>query len=180
MNRAVFLDRDGVINHAPVIGGKPSSPLSLDQMEFLPGVGEGIQALNQAGFRIIVVTNQPDVANGVQTLEGVETMHRKILELFAVDAIKVCYHTDEDGCSCRKPKPGMLLEAADEWDISLEQSYMVGDRWRDVEAGRAAGCTTILVETDYDEPRAEPHAAVKSLLEASNLILNSEARLQGA
>lgn len=180
MNRAVFLDRDGVINHAPVIDGKPRSPLSLEQMEFLPGVGEGISALSQAGFRIIVVTNQPDVANGVQTLEGVEAMHRRILEMFPVDAIKTCYHTDDDGCPCRKPQPGMLVAAAQEWDISLDESYMIGDRWRDVEAGKAAGCTTILVEADYDEPRAEPDESVSSLLEASKLILKKETRVREA
>lgn len=172
MNRAVFLDRDGVINRVFVRNGKPFSPQGLADFELLPGVREAVQALRDAGFRVIVATNQPDVGAGRQTRAVVEAMHARLRAELPVDDIKVCYHTDADGCTCRKPKPGMLLDAAKEWNIDLASSVMVGDRWRDVEAGKAAGCRTILVQNSYDERAAEGFdAAVSSLLEASRLIL---------
>ena len=175
MNPAVFLDRDGVINAVVLRDGVPHPPPSVDRLDFLPGVAEAIQTLRAAGFRIIVVTNQPDVANGVQSREAVEAIHEKVLQTLPLDDLKVCYHVDEDGCSCRKPKPGMLLDAAEEWSLDLPNSYMVGDRWRDIEAGKAAGCKTILVESGYREKQAQnPGAVVSSLLEASKLILSRQ------
>lgn len=175
MNRAVFLDRDGVINRVVVRDGRPYSPARLEDLEILPGVGEAVEALRAAGFQIVVVTNQPDVARGLQSLEVIEAMHDRIRAELSVHEIKVCYHVDEDGCECRKPKPGMLLEAAVARSIDLARSYMVGDRWRDIEAGKAAGCSTILVDGDYAERRAEnPGAVVNSLLEGSALILSAE------
>ena len=172
MNRAVFLDRDGVINQAVIRDGRPYPPPSLEAMTLLPGVGEATQALHQAGFRLIVVTNQPDVATGIQTQAVVEAMHDRLRQTLPIDDIRVCYHTDKDNCSCRKPKPGMLLQAATEWLIDLGQSFMVGDRWRDIEAGRAAGCKTILIRNTYQERQAEPDVVVHSLLEASSWILS--------
>lgn len=171
-NRAVFLDRDGVISRSMIRNGRPYAPTSLEDFEFLPGVGPAIQTLKDAGYRVIVVTNQPDVATGVQSRETVEAMHKKLRSEFPVDDIKVCLHVDADGCNCRKPKPGMLLEAALEWQIDLCESFMVGDRWRDVAAGKAVGCKTILVQADYDEQEAEsPDAVVDSLPEACAFIL---------
>ena len=175
VNRAVFLDRDGVINVAVVRGGRPFPPASLEEFEFLPGVAEAINDLGQAGFKIIVVTNQPDVATGVQRRDVVEAMQARIESRLTVDGFKVCYHRDEDGCTCRKPKPGMLVEAAAEWSLDLKQSYMVGDRWRDVEAGKGAGCRTILIEGGYAERQAQcPDAVVHSLPEATALILSHQ------
>lgn len=175
MNRAVFVDRDGVINRVELRGGRPHPPPSVDELQFLPGVGEAIVALREAGFRIIVVTNQPDVASGAQRREVVEAIHSRLQSAFQIDDLKVCYHVDEDGCSCRKPKPGMLLEAAAQWSLNLVQSYMVGDRWRDVEAGKAAGCRTILIDRRYtDRPAEKPDAVVDSLWEASQLILSAQ------
>ncbi len=172
MKRGVFLDRDGVINRVLLRDGRPHPPASLLELELLGGVPEAIQALRQAGFRIIVVTNQPDVATGVQSRETVEAMHAYLLERIEVDAIKVCFHVERDHCACRKPKPGMLLQAAEEWDLDLKRSYMIGDRWRDIEAGCAAGCKTILVGSGYAEKAAEdPNAVVDSLREASRMIL---------
>lgn len=172
--RAVFLDRDGVINRVIVRGGLPFPPASVSELEFLAGVAEAIEALRRAEFRLIVVTNQPDVATGLQRREAVEAIHARIRAQFPIDDIKVCYHTDEDGCPCRKPKPGLLFEAATQWSLDLRQSVMVGDRWRDIEAGKAAGCKTILVESGYAERRAEhPDAVVTSLLEASHVILSN-------
>ena len=172
MKRAVFLDRDGVINRAVLRNGKPYPPASLDEFEFLPGVERAILALREAGFLIIVVTNQPDVATGIQRWEVVEAMHDKLRATGLLDDIRACYHTDADDCDCRKPKPGMLIEAAREWHIDLAHSFMVGDRWRDVAAGKAAGCFTFFIDYEYKERHAEnPDAVVTSLEEASRLIL---------
>lgn len=176
VNRAVFLDRDGVINRVILRNGRPYSPSSLQEFEFLPGVDEAIHALRLSGYRVIVVTNQPDVAKGLQRREVVEAMHEKMLRTFPIDEIKVCYHEDRDACQCRKPKPGMLLEAAEKWSLALGISFMIGDRWCDMEAGRAVGCKTILVGDGYNEPQitqqvGKPDAVVKSLFEASVLIL---------
>ena len=172
MTRAVFLDRDGVITRSLVQDGRPYAPVSLDDMEILPGVDEAIAALHQAGFLVIVVTNQPDVGRGLVSQDIVESMHEILRERLAIDDIKVCYHSDADGCACRKPKPGMILAAAGEWSVDLPASFVVGDRWRDVEAGRGAGCKTIWVRADYDERLPEgPDAVVDSSLDASRLIL---------
>lgn len=176
MNRAVFLDRDGVINRAVVRGGRPYPPATVGELEILPGVAEAVGALRQAGYRVIVATNQPDVATGVQNREVVEAMHARVRAELAVDDIRVCYHTDRDGCACRKPKPGMLLAAAKDWSLDLGLCVMVGDRWRDIGAGSAAGCRTILIGGGYGEPFAvAPDAVAASLSEASRLILDRSA-----
>ena len=169
--KAVFLDRDGVINRTLVRDGRPYAPRSLEEFEFLPGVREAIASLKSAGFCVIVATNQPDVANGIVTRQLVEAMHGLVQTQLKVDAIKVCYHIDSDNCACRKPKPGLLLEAAREHSLDLKRSFMVGDRWRDIEAGIAAGCRTILVGAGYDgEKKVLGEFSVQSLLEASAVI----------
>ena len=171
--RAVFLDRDGVLNRVVVHNGRPYPPSSLDELEILPRVAEALRDLKAAGFRLIVATNQPDVGKGLQRRDVVEACHARLCQMLPIDAIQVCYHVDADACPCRKPRPGMLLEAARRWNIDLTRSYMVGDRWRDVGAGRAAGCRTIWVQSDYDEqPPEAPDAVVASLWEASRLILS--------
>jgi D-glycero-D-manno-heptose 1,7-bisphosphate phosphatase len=170
---AVFLDRDGVINRAVVRGGRPYPPDRVDDLELLPGVPEAAEALRGAGFELVVVTNQPDVATGRQRREVVEAMHERIRALLPLDEIKVCYHTDADDCHCRKPRPGMLLEAATERSLDLSRSFMVGDRWRDIGAGREAGCRTILVGDGYGERfPVPPDATAGSLQEAAGLILS--------
>jgi D-glycero-D-manno-heptose 1,7-bisphosphate phosphatase len=172
--RAVFLDRDGVINRAVVRDGKPYPPDSLAGLEILSGVPDALEQLRAAGFLNIVVTNQPDVATGKQRREVVEAMHARLLATLAIDAVKVCYHVAADNCACRKPKPGMLQEAAAELGIDLAASFLVGDRWRDIGAAHAAGCKAYFVERDYKEKWPDkPYVAVKSLLEAVRLILLS-------
>ncbi len=142
-------------------------------MEILKGVGDALASLRHAGFLNIIVTNQPDVATGKLKLETVEAMHRRLRNELALDDIKVCRHGDADRCECRKPKPGMLLQAAREFGIDLKQSFMVGDRWRDVAAGQAAGCANFFIDYGYGEKRPEPpYIAVKSLVEASSRILD--------
>jgi D-glycero-D-manno-heptose 1,7-bisphosphate phosphatase len=175
MRRAVFLDRDGVLNRACVRDGKPYPPDTLEQLEILPGVPEALEQLRKAGFLNVVVTNQPDVATGKQRRDVVEAMHARLLKNLQIDAIKVCYHADSDHCACRKPAPGMLLEAARELGIDIAASAMVGDRWRDVGAGQAAGCEkNYFVDNHYAEKRpGKPYLAVKSLPEAAALIVAS-------
>ena len=175
MKKAVFVDRDGVLNRSVVRNGKPYPPSTLEEFELLPGVETAALGLRKAGFLIVIVTNQPDVATGVQRREVVEAMHHKLREAGLCDDIKVCYHTDADGCECRKPKAGMLIEAAREWDIDLSRSFMVGDRWRDIAAGRAAGCYTFFIDYGYQERRPkDPDAVVASLEEAGRRILQND------
>jgi D-glycero-D-manno-heptose 1,7-bisphosphate phosphatase len=168
---AVFLDRDGVINRSIVRNGRPYPPQRLEDLEILPGVQEALERLKVAGFATVVVTNQPDVARGRQTREVVEAMHSHLAELLSLDEFRVCYHDDQDGCSCRKPKPGLLMQTP---IYDLARSVMVGDRWRDVEAGRRAGCrAAVLIDYDYagEELTAEPDVRFRSLAESVDWIL---------
>jgi D-glycero-D-manno-heptose 1,7-bisphosphate phosphatase len=172
VRRAVFLDRDGVINQSVVRDGKPYPPESVLEMRILPGVAESLASLRNAGFLNIVVTNQPDVATGAQSIETVAAMHARLKAALPLDDIKVCYHLDADRCECRKPKPGLLLRAAREFGIDLAKSYMVGDRWRDVAAGQAAGCSSFFIDYGYRERRPDPpFIPVKSMAEAGDRIL---------
>jgi D-glycero-D-manno-heptose 1,7-bisphosphate phosphatase len=169
---AVFLDRDGVLNRAMLKNGKAVPPASLDQLEILPGVREALVRLKNAGYRLVVVTNQPDVARGVTAKTTVNGIHDFLAETLPLDEIRVCFHDDGDHCGCRKPRPGLLLDPPS-YDVGA--SIMVGDRWRDVEAGRAAGCrATILIDYGYDEPLPnEPDVRVLSLARAADWILNT-------
>jgi len=173
--RAVFLDRDGVINRAIVREGRPYAPETLEALEILPGVCEALDRLRGAGFLNIVVTNQPDVGAGKVARDVVAAMHEHLLKKLPLDAIKVCYHVEADHCACRKPRPGMLIEAAGELDVNLSASFLVGDRWRDVAAGQRAGCKCFFVDYRYSEKRPEkPYLAVNSVAEAVNFILQSD------
>ena len=172
---AVFLDRDGVINRAVVRNGRPFPPDGIGDLEILPGVPEALARLRDAGFRLVVVTNQPDVARGTQRREVIDGMHAALAAALPLDEFRVCPHDDADHCACRKPKPGMLEEAAREAGVSLTASFMVGDRWRDVEAGQRAGCKAIFIDRGYDERRPDrPDAVVRSLPEAADWILASQ------
>ena len=170
--RAVFLDRDGVLNRAIIRNGMPFPPSSLAEFEILPGVCEALKRLYESGFLLIVATNQPDVARGIQRLEIVEAMHRQLRAQLPLDDIKVCYEEETPASVCYKPKPGMLMEAAREHSIDLSRSYMVGDRWRDVGCGRAAGCFTIFIDRQYVEDMSEePDATCTDLKQATEVIL---------
>jgi D-glycero-D-manno-heptose 1,7-bisphosphate phosphatase len=175
--RAVFLDRDGVLNRAVIIEGKPYPPRRVDDFELLPGVVEACARLKAAGFLLVVATNQPDVNRGLLTQPIVEAMHEKLRGLLPIDRVEVCYAagaTHGEPSDFRKPAPGMLLRAARELNITLAESWMVGDRWRDIDCGKAARCRTILVECGYRERlRAQPEFRVKNLLEAAEIIEGS-------
>jgi len=172
--RAVFLDRDGVVSRSIVRDGLPFAPAQLSEFEILPGVPEACRRLKQAGFLLIVATNQPDVGRGTMKQEIVESMHAKMCREVPIDRVEVCYHPGhgQSNCDCRKPKPGLLVRAAQELGIDLAQSWMVGDRWRDIDCGHAAGCRTIFIDHGYAENlKQPPDFTVKNLAEAAEIIL---------
>jgi len=155
-----------------VRAGKPYPPASLVELEILPGVHEALQKLHDANYLLVVVTNQPDVARGVSRREDVELINAFLASQLPIDDFKTCYHDSGDKCSCRKPLPGALIEAAQDHNIDLSKSFMVGDRWSDVEAGASAGCKTFFINYCYAEQKPDtPDFIVSSLLEAKNIIL---------
>jgi len=173
MHRAVFLDRDGVINKALMVDGKPYPPKDLDELEIMPGVNQAILQLRNFGYFCIVVTNQPDVARGKTSLEAVESINQFLIERLAIHEIISCYHDDHENCGCRKPKPGSFIMAALKYNIDLSKSFMVGDRWRDIEAGQNAGCRTFFIDYQYNEKQpTNPTYRVVSLPDAVKIILN--------
>jgi D-glycero-D-manno-heptose 1,7-bisphosphate phosphatase len=172
--RGVFLDRDGVLNATASRDGVPYPPRSVDEVEILPGVEEACTRLRGAGFDLVVVTNQPDIARGIQTLEAVRRINDALLGALPLDEIVVCPHDDADECDCRKPKPGMLVAAAQRRAIDLSASFMVGDRWRDVAAGVRAGCRTLLIDRGYDERSVQADVSVADLGEAAVWILERD------
>jgi len=176
---AVFLDRDGVINRAVVKDGKPYPPQSLGEIEILPGVAEAIRSLKAAGYLVVVVSNQPDVARGTQSREAVESMNRHLGSILGIEHFQVCYHDDGDNCHCRKPKPGLLTDAAALLGIDLSGSVLVGDRWRDISAGKAAGCRTIWIDRGYRERQPEDFdLRAASLLDASQWIVARDKQIK--
>lgn len=178
MNRAVFLDRDGVLTRALVRDGIAYAPVTPAEMEIDADAPAALARLKAAGFLLVVITNQPDVARGITRFEDVDTMHATLRAALPLDAFFVCYHDNADGCECRKPKPGMLIAAAATHGVDLARSYMVGDRWRDVDAGAAAGCRTVWIDRGYREqsPAHPPDARVDSLRAAADWIVGQEAR----
>lgn len=175
MGKAVFLDRDGVINRAIVREGKPYPPANLAELEIIPGVAQSLEKLRAAGYLLVVVTNQPDVARGTTRREVVEEINTFLAAQLPIDEFRTCYHDSCDGCECRKPKPGALLIAAKQYGVDIAQSYVVGDRWRDIEAGQRARCKTVFIDYGYAEKR--PNGAdytVTSLYEWVQDILESQ------
>lgn len=169
---AVFLDRDGTLIRTDVVDGVPTPPRSLDAVEILPDVPDALARLAAAGLLLLVVTNQPDVARGTETREHVEAIHALLRDRLPLDAIFTCYDDDADDCRCRKPRPGMLVDAAERFGLNLHLSFMVGDRWRDTEAGRRAGCTTVLLRQPYSGgARARADYEVANFREAAEVIL---------
>jgi D-glycero-D-manno-heptose 1,7-bisphosphate phosphatase len=152
---AVFLDRDGVLNAAVVRDGRPHPPASEADVVVLDGVPEACRRLSGAGLKLICITNQPDIARGTQDPAVVAAINRRLAERLGLDEVVVCPHDDADDCACRKPRPGMILAAAARHDVDLARSVTVGDRWRDVEAGRSAGTRTVFIDQHYDERRPE-------------------------
>lgn len=175
MKRAVFLDRDGVLNDAVVKNGRPHPPSSMEQFKITVGVKEACGLLKNAGFELIVVTNQPDVTRGKSTVEQVEEFHEYLRKNLEITHFYTCYHDDQDECLCRKPRPGLILNSSQELGIDTQKSFMVGDRWRDIEAGNAAGCQSIFIDHSFDEKQPKNYfSRVTSLLEAVHVILGAK------
>ena len=176
---AVFLDRDGTLNVQGVRGGLPYSPQSLEEFRLFPEAPDACARLASAGYVLVVATNQPDVGRGRQTQSVVEAMHARLRQLIPqIARVEVCYapgtsHAPElPPDSRRKPEPGMLLDAARELELDLTRSWMVGDRWRDIECGRRAGVRTVFIDFGYaEELPAPPDFAVRSIAEAAEVIL---------
>jgi len=173
--RAVFLDRDGTLNAPVVRDGRPYPPADLAEFQLLPGAAEGCRALHAAGYVLVVATNQPDVGRGAQPQNVVEAMHARLGQLVPeITRIEVCYDSGRNGVisSRRKPAPGMLIDAALALGLDLAQSWMIGDRWRDIDAGAAAGCRTIFIDWGYDEAlKQRPDFTVRTFAEAAGIIL---------
>ncbi len=168
-NRVVFLDRDGVINRVILRDGRPYSPRTIEEFVFNDGIQEAVRRLKEAGFKTIVVSNQPDLARGEIAQDVLDTMTRKVRSEIPVDDIYICPHDDVHQCSCRKPKPGMLIEAAMKWNIDLSASFFIGDTWKDRDAGRAAGCKTILLDAPYNQD-VDPDFRIRAISECIDII----------
>lgn len=182
LKRAIFLDRDGVINKVKVVDGKPYPPLSIDEFIIFPGVAEACRKLKEAGFLLVVATNQPDVGRGTLKREVVEGIHAHMSHALPIDRVEVCYHPGrgDSKCDCRKPQPGMLHRTARELNIDLRRSWMAGDRWRDIDCGHAAGCRTVFIDHGYDELlKQQPDFRARNLLEAAEIILKLELKNSG-
>ena len=174
--RAVFLDRDGVINRVAVRDGVPHPPSHVEEFELYEDVPDGCARLKAAKFLLVVVTNQPDVGRGTQSREAVEAMTLKMQSALPIlDRTEICYHAGErygEPCTCRKPRPGLILRAAVELNIDPKRSYLIGDRWRDVDCARAAGCRAIFIQRGYREAlRESPDFTVVNFTEAVNVVL---------
>jgi D-glycero-D-manno-heptose 1,7-bisphosphate phosphatase len=168
--KAVFLDADGVLNAAIVKDGKPVAPTTLQELEIPNEVKPALDRLKASGYLLICVTNKPDIERGLMTQADVDAIFNKMRQDLPLDDIFICYSENSD---CYKPKPGLLLDASKQYDIDLSQSFMIGDRWRDVEAGQNAGCKTIWIDRAYVEKKPNPPAdfTAYSLSEATEWIL---------
>lgn len=176
--RAVFLDRDGVINKPVIVNGRPHPPATVEEFELYEDVPSVYAHLEAAGFLLVVVTNQPDVARGKQTRAVVEAMHHKMFDtLPRLSHLEVCWHAGDnwgDPCICRKPQPGMVLRAAEALNIDLSESFLIGDRWQDIDCGHEAGCRTVFIDRKYSESlKKNPDWIVDSFSEAVEVILNA-------
>ena len=178
VRKAVFLDRDGVLNQCEVRNGKPYAPRSLKDFALLPDTKSAIDKLKIANYILIVVTNQPDIGNGIIDSDEVDLMHNRLREDLQLDDIRSCPHSQNAGCSCRKPKHGLLIEAREDYQLDLKSCWMIGDRWSDIAAGLAAKTRTIFIDRGYEEPFPKifsPEVTVNNLMEAVDFILdNSE------
>jgi len=170
MARAVFLDRDGVINDVVWRGGKPGSPRSLREFQIDPGACIALERLRDAGFKLFVITNQPDLARGLLDPQSLEEMSHQLTTQLPITAVAVCPHDDHDECNCRKPRPGMLERLAASDQIELSRSFVIGDTWRDVGAARAAGCIAIIIDRSYNGGDQADYR-VRNLTEAAELII---------
>jgi D-glycero-D-manno-heptose 1,7-bisphosphate phosphatase len=154
--KAVFFDRDGVLNRLVLRDGRHVSPRSVEEFQLYAEAAAAAADLRANGFLVFLVSNQPDVARGALSTADLDRMTAMLRKEVHLDGVAICTHDDRDACRCRKPAPGMIVDLAREWGVDLDRSFIVGDSWRDMEAGRGAGCTTILVARDGTENGTQP------------------------
>tara|TARA_B110000438_G_C15737782_1_gene617071 strand:+ start:365 stop:922 length:558 start_codon:yes stop_codon:yes gene_type:complete len=172
MKKAVFLDRDGVINEVLFRGNnniKPIAPWEIEEFKLIKKIKKPLTKLSQMEFHLFIVTNQPDIAKGILKRSTVKKMNDIILNELPIDEIMVCPHIDSDNCKCRKPKPGMIISLAKKWGINLGDSFLIGDNWKDIESGKAAGCSTILVDKFYNKS-VQADYRVKNLIMSVDVV----------
>ena len=173
-NKAVFLDRDGVINEVVFHNSKkPSSPWNIKEFKLLKGIKEPLEILSKMGYLLFVISNQPDISRGFIQKGTTEKINQIIYDKFPIKEIIVCPHDDHHNCNCRKPKPGMILDLTNKWNIDLNKSFFIGDNWKDTEAGKSAGVITILIDYPYNQ-FVKSNYKVKNLKSALNLIKSIE------
>lgn len=172
-NKAIFLDRDGVLNKSIVKFGKPYPPKSKEELSIPSGVKKGVSILKENGFRLIMITNQPDVSRGKISLKKVEEINQFLSKELKLDDVFCCPHDDKDMCKCRKPKPGMIIEAVGKWKIDVSKSFLIGDRWKDIEAGKQTNLKTILLDYNYNEKRTKPDYSCSEFMQAVKIIIET-------
>ena len=169
--KAVFLDRDGIINqvvyHDDI--NKPSSPWKMEEFKLIDGIKKHLDELKKNGFLIFIISNQPDIKRGNVDKETAEKINKILYEKFPIDDIMVCPHDDLDNCSCRKPKPGMIIELSKKWNVDIKKSFLIGDSWKDIGAGKNAGVKSILIDKSYNQEVESEHR-VENLKSAIELI----------
>jgi D-glycero-D-manno-heptose 1,7-bisphosphate phosphatase len=149
MKKAVFIERDGILNEVRPGPKHQIVPLTLEEFKVRQEVVEPLRRLKQVGFVLIVTSNQPGLSRGYQSRRELDRMHDIVRRIFPVDDIMVCPHDEADHCPCRKPRPGLLIEAAFKWHLNLDHSFVISDKWQDAEAARTAGCTSLLLKSPW-------------------------------
>ena len=169
--KCVFLDRDGVINSSEVVNGKPFAPKNFSDFKVFNGVKESIETRKKLGFKVSIFTNQPDVKKNINMMYEIEKMHNFLYLNYDIDYIDTCFHTNEDNCFCKKPKPGMLIRSAKKLDVDLTKSLVLGDRWSDIKCGQTVGCKCFFINYNYNEPKPNPpYIEVSSLKNFSEIL----------
>lgn len=179
MKRAVFIERDGILNEVQAGPNHPISPMTMEEFRVNEKAKIPIKKLKDAGFVLIVTTNQPGISRGYQSRRDLDYMHDHLRRNFPVDDILVCAHEESDECPCRKPRPGLLIESAFKWQINLDQSYVISDKWQDAEAARTAGCTSLLLKSPWIG-QGHHDFVLPSLKEIANKIITLRGEMEFA
>ena len=174
LKKALFIDRDGVINHSIVYKKKPFAPRLFEELKIISGVEKALIKSRTFGFLNIIISNQPDLSNKLISFEESNKINSFLRKTLCIDNIYICPHNNDDKCICRKPKPGLILKAAKDLKIDIKKSYMIGDRWKDIAAGELAGCVKcFFIDYGYNEPKPSgPYTLIKSLNDAVNNIID--------
>jgi len=178
LNKAVFLDRDGVINHVVFHESinKPSSPWNIEEFKLIKGIEKPLEKLKKMGFLLFIISNQPDIARGNVKKGTTEKINKILYEKFPIDEIVICPHDDKDNCNCRKPKPGMILGLKEKYNIDLKKSFIIGDGWKDMKVGKNACVKSILINREYNR-EVEAEYRANDLESAVKLIFRSDLKI---